>query len=309
MTRRNHSRSIAHRTLHILGAALLLSMSAGCSPLHGISVLSSNFSQDRADFTYQAEKGLKLAVFTPDTPEGSRTPRQAGAEGAPVILFFYGGSWQSGSRSQYRFVGSEFSAAGFVTVVPDYRLYPDVVFPEFMTDATDALKWTLANIADHGGDPSRVFLAGHSAGAHIAALMHLDARYLKAANLERRHCGFIGISGPYDFAPLMGPLLNSIFPAGTHDDSQPIRFVTGNEGPSLLLHGLQDKTVKPRGSQKLADKLRAAGAHAELEIYPKRGHADLLLAMSRPMGRLAPVTARIEQFVDDTHCSKMSDKP
>ena len=240
------------------------------------------------------------------TADSATEPARAStaeSTGLPVVVFFYGGGWQAGKRQQYRFVGGDLTAQGFIAVLPDYRLYPKVSFPTFVEDGAAALRWTLDNIADYGGDPDRVFLAGHSAGAHIAALLHLDEKYLSDAGVDKKHCGFIGLSGPYDFAPLMGDKLNSIFPAGTEYDSQPLNFVTGTEGPVLLIHGLKDNTVKPRGAKKLNDALVEAGVDSELVIYPKRGHAGVLLSTSRTLRFLAPTTQQIKQFVNETDCS------
>jgi acetyl esterase/lipase len=93
---------------------------------------------------------------------------------APVVVFFYGGGWESGSKEMYRFIGYALAAQGLVVVIPDYRLHPDVEFPAFMNDAAEAVEWAHVNAARLGGDPDRLFLMGHSAGAQIATLLSMD---------------------------------------------------------------------------------------------------------------------------------------
>ena len=132
---------------------------------------------------------------------------------APVIVFFYGGGWASGSKAMYRFVGAGLAARGVLVVIPDYRLYPEVRFPAFMDDAATAVAWTRANASRFGGDPRRLFLMGHSAGAQIATLLALDAGYLRSVHLSPRRdvCGVIGLAGPYDFLPLRSATLRDVF--------------------------------------------------------------------------------------------------
>jgi acetyl esterase/lipase len=217
-------------------------------------------------------------------------------------MFVYGGGWQSGTKEEYAFVASTLVRQGYVVVIPDYRLFPDVQFPSFVNDAADALRWTFDNIGQYGGDPSNVFLMGHSAGGEIAALLHYDESYLQLAGAQQRPCGFIGLSGPYDFLPLVGGPLEEIFPMATRASSQPINFVTGDEGPALLIHGYLDNTVKPRNSAKLAELVAAAGGKAQLIIVPKRQHASIVLALARPLSWLAPVADDVHVFIGKNRC-------
>jgi len=143
---------------------------------------------------------------------------------------------------------------------------------------------------------------GHSAGAHIAALLHYDERYLRNAGTHKRPCGLIGLSGPYDFLPLLGDELNAIFPANTHHQSQPVHFVDGSEGPALLVHGLKDNTVKPRNSASLAQLVEQAGGSASLKIYDNDTHTDPLLGLSRGLGFVAPVVADVDAFINQQNC-------
>ena len=213
---------------------------------------------------YGPEPRHKLDLYAPQS-----------AESAPVVIFLYGGGWDSGDRKLYRFVGASLAAAGLVCVIPDYRLWPAVKFPSFMGDAARAVAWTRARIASMGGDPHRLFLMGHSAGAHMAALLGLDGHHLSGFGMDPRRDlrGVIGLAGPYDFLPLRDETLKNIF--GPEEDwpgSQPINFAHGEAPPMLLATGDADRAVLPRNTLSLSERLKTLGAEVEAIIYPRIGH-------------------------------------
>jgi len=263
---------------------------AACSPLALVNVLVPSDGYSRADgIAYGPGPRQRLDVYRGNGRSGP----------SPVMVFFYGGSWKSGERGDYEFVGEAFSRRGFTVVVPDYRVYPDVRFPDFVRDAARALRWTRDNIGAYGGDPQRIFVAGHSAGAHIAALLAYDPRYLKAVGLNHRDiCGLVGLAGPYAFDPLSVRTVRPIFVhLADPDAARPITYA-GNKGPpALLFHGLEDSVVKPLNTRMLAKALAQAGTPARLEMLPELGHAGILLALSRPFDDWAPVHAAITDFV------------
>ncbi len=224
----------------------------------------------------------------------------AGAHQAPVVVFIYGGGWRAGDRGMYRFLGATLAAAGLVCVVPDYRVWPEVRSPAFVQDAAQAVGWARAHAAEHGGDPGRLFLMGHSAGAQIAALLALNPAWLGAVGMQpgRDIRGVVGLAGPYDFLPLQSDTLKEIFgPEEQRPASQPINFVTPGAPPMLLATGSDDTTVLPRNSTRLAAKLREAGNKAELIIYPGVGHATIMGAFSAPLGFIAPVRQDVLRFI------------
>ena len=120
-----------------------------------------------------------------------------GAVAAPVIIFFYGGAWQSGYKELYRYVAKSLARRGYVAVVPDYRIYPEVHYPDFLDDGARAVRWVKDNVHRFGGDPEKIFLMGHSAGAHIAAMLSIDSTWLDKVGLVpgRDLAGLIGILG------------------------------------------------------------------------------------------------------------------
>lgn len=268
---------------------LLLS---ACSPAGVLNALSPRDGVTvTRDIAYQPGPRHGLDVYAP----------RPGPTPAPVVVFFYGGNWDSGSKAMYRFVGAALAAHGMLTVIPDYRLYPEVRFPAFMDDAAAAVAWARAHAADYGGDPDRLFLMGHSAGGQIATLLALDPEYLRSAGLSQRDiCGVVGLAGPYDFLPLHDATLEAIFgPEAERPRSQPINFVTPQAPPMLLLAGQDDTTVYPRNSIRLAAKLRAAGVRATDTIYPSIGHATLIGTFSGALTFLAPARADSLRFISD----------
>ncbi len=258
------------RIVAIAGLPLLLGI-AGCQSLT-FGVANFGVAEADAHAIHDPGHGLALDVYRPEA-------RTVGP--APVIVFLYGGSWRRGDRASYRFVGRQLARQGVVAIVADYRTAPRAVFPGFVEDATSAVAWARRHAAEHGGDPARVFLAGHSAGAQIAALIGTDARHLAAHGLTPRDlAGVIGLSGPYDFG-IEG--YEDVFgPPAQWPRTQPVNFVDGDEPPFLLIHGTADTVVEPVDSRILADRLRAAGGRAELLWLPEAGHLAPLAALRDP---------------------------
>ena len=216
---------------------------------------------------YGALQRQKLDIYLPKD-------RKARA----VIVFFHGGGWTSGNKTLYPLLARAFTGRGYAVVVPNYRLYPQARFPDFVEDAALAIKWVQDNRAQFGGVP--MFLMGHSAGAHIGALLTLDARYLRAHGIEPSIIrGFIGVSGPYSLNPAKWPIVRDIFaPASPPEAARPIKLVQGPAAPMLLLHGALDRIAKPENSSRFADVLKSAGSPVELNLYPRIGHTELLFA-------------------------------
>lgn len=279
---------LGRRALVAAGSALL----SACSPLGLINALTPAEAGGRraaAGLAYGPEARHRLDVYV---PEGG------GAGRAPVLVFFYGGGWNNGERSDYAFVGRAFAAQGFVTVVPDYRLVPQVRFPAFVEDGALALRWVRDHIAGYGGDSSGVALGGHSAGAYNAMMLALDRRFLARVGLPSRFVRSVaGLAGPYDFLPLDDP--RSIAAFGDHPrlaETQPVSFAGAGAPRIFLATGDEDETVRPRNSVSLAAKLRAAGAPVELRTYPGLGHAGILLALNAGFRGRAPVLADVVRF-------------
>lgn len=265
---------------------------AGCGPAQVLNTLipDDGYRIER-DLTYGDAARQRLDVYV---PQGLEAPVE-------VVVFFYGGGWDSGSKASYRFVGQALASTGFVAVIPDYRIYPEVRFPAFVEDGAQAVAWVQDNITRLGGDPERIHLMGHSAGAHIAALLALDHGYLKDAGVDRSAIkSLVGLAGPYDFLPLTDPELQQIFAVDDLQATQPITFVDGRAPPTLLLHGSDDRTVWPKNSQHLASALEAAGVPVTLKIYEQLGHPGLVASLAAPLRWLAPTLDDVSAFIETT---------
>jgi acetyl esterase/lipase len=243
-----------------------------------------------ADIAYGSDPLQRLDVYV---PEG------AAVEPRPVVVFWHGGRWREGDKADYRFVGAALAESGYVTVVANYRHYPQVKMPGFMQDAARAALFAAAHAHEYGGARERLYLMGHSAGAHLAALLTLDPRYFAAAGQAAPHiAGVIGLSGPYDFLPLLEPDDQDMFgPPPLYPESQPINFVRADAPPMLLVQGLNDETVKPKNSRNLAAALQALGVPVTLKLYPKVSHADTVAALTALLRGRAPTLADIRAFV------------
>ncbi|MFT0861237.1 alpha/beta hydrolase [Ancylobacter sp. G4_0304] len=220
--------------------------------------------------------------------------------GLPVVVFFYGGGWEEGDRALYRFVGAALAGQGIVTFIPDYRVYPQVRFPDFLDDAARAVRWARDHAREFGGDPSRLVTAGHSAGAHIAAMLAFDPQWLAKAGLDSRRdlAGMAGLAGPYDFLPLHSQTLMDIFgPEAERPLSQPINFVTEGEVPVFLATATADSSVDPANTTRFAARIRAAGGSAETRYYENLSHRTIIGAVAPPLRWLAPVLDDVAGFV------------
>lgn len=222
-------------------------------------------------------------------------PRPAAAGPRPVILFFYGGSWNSGRRQGYAFAARALAARGFVVIVPDYRLVPESRYPDFLKDCAAALRWARRHSRRYGGDGERIVLTGHSAGAYNAAMLALDPGFLGPDRGAVR--GFVGLAGPYDFLPLDDSSTIAAFGAWPRPaETQPTSYAARGAPPALLLHGEGDTRVKPRNSRKLAGLLNAAGSDVRLKLYPGLGHVGILTALAVPFRHRAPVLNNVAGF-------------
>jgi acetyl esterase/lipase len=266
---------------------------AGCSPL---TAFNTAVAKDKGsallarNLAFAPGARGKLDVYAPKAAAAA-----APGAGLPVIVWIYGGSWNSGSKDGYGFVGRALAARGFVVVVPDYRVVPEVRFPAFLEDNAAAVRWVRANIARYGGDPDRIVMAGHSAGAYNAAMLSLDERWLGADRAAVR--GLAGLAGPYDFLPLDLDVTRAAFGA-EHDlaATQPMTFAGAGDPPALLLAGSKDGLVRPDNSTRLAALLAKAGVRAEAKLYPGVGHVGIMTAFARPLRGKAPVLDDVAAF-------------
>ncbi|WP_420130428.1 alpha/beta hydrolase [Longimicrobium sp.] len=282
------------RNARVMRAALLVFLAlaaAGCSPrrvAEGL-LLGSQFVRT-ANLAYGEQDRQRLDVYRP------RTVRQ----GAPVVVFLYGGRWQSGSKDEYRLLGDALTRRGMVAVIPEYRLYPQVRFPAWVQDAALAVRWARDNAARYGGDPDNLVVVGHSAGAHTAALLALDERWLREAGVPAGAVrGFAALAGPVDTVWTDADVQALMGPAEGWPATYPATHVDGVEPPLLLLHGSGDRTVSPQSSARLAARIRERGGCARAILYPGVGHVQIIVAAAVPGTSSAPVLGDLTTFVRD----------
>ena len=241
------------------------------------------------DIAFGGHDQQKLDVYAPRTLAGK----------APVLVYIYGGSWRMGDKNEYDFAGRAFAGKGYVTVIPDYRKVPEVVFPSFLEDGASALKWVTDNIAEYGGDPSRIYLVGHSAGAYNAVMLAVDPQFLAAEGLGPDTIdGVTSMAGPHDFYPFDVQATIDAFGAAENPETttQPVALVTPDAPPMFLLIGSDDTVVQPRNVPALAAKLEEAGVRVETKIYDGLNHIDPAKVLSVPFRRQATVLADIDAF-------------
>lgn len=267
---------------------------AACSPIKVLNALtpSSTFTKT-SSIAYGDDPRQKLDIYRPVTA----------LPNAPVVVFFYGGSWNSGSKDDYGFVGEALASRGIVVVIADYRLYPQVRYPAFLQDGAQAVAWAHQHSAEYGGDPRKLYVMGHSSGAYNAAMLALDPQWLAGVGLSPSvFKGWIGLAGPYDFLPIENRDVRPVFfYPDSPPDSQPINHVSHDAPPSLLIASVDDNLVNPkRNTGGLANKLRAAGVPVQEFYFTKTSHATLVASMSRPLRWLAPVLDRVTAFITFT---------
>lgn len=214
----------------------------------------------QTDIVYDSVTGQKLDVYTPEVVKPD----------SPVVVFFYGGRWSEGQKEDYRFVGSFFAENGYIAVIPDYRKYPNVKFPAFVEDGAAALKWVSQNVSGR-----KIVVSGHSAGAHIGAILVSDERYLKKVSLEPVILGgFIGLAGPYNFTPDEPDLMDMFGPPKNYAQMQVTTFIDGSEPPMLLLHGAEDEVVGTFNYEKVESAIKSKGGKVESHLIEGFGHID-----------------------------------
>lgn len=256
------------------------------------------------DITFDPATGLGLDLYVPPASDGA----------APVLVFFYGGSWQRGDKADYAFLGTALAEQGYLVAIPDYRKYPGVRFPVFVEDGAAAVAWIAREISAFGGDPARIYLAGHSAGAHTAGLLASDESYLRAAGVQSsRIRGVAGLAGPYDFTPKARKIAAIFGPPDRYPQMQTSRFIDGGEPPMLLQYGLADSLVGPGNLERMEAAFRAKGNCHQAVRYAGVGHIGIIRAFTWIDRDSSPVVADLLDFFGQIEagaaCPRLAPRP
>ncbi len=241
-----------------------------------------------ADISYGQKPMQKLDVYVPQNFEG---------EQLPVLMFIHGGNWQMGNKDLYKFLGSRFARNGYIVVIPDYTKYSNVKFPTFAEEGAMAVNWVYQNIETYNGDRNTFFISGHSAGAHTAAILSTDERYLKDAGLPDDYItAFAGLAGPYDFTPEEEDLKDIFGPPENYKNMQVPNFVEGNEPPILLLHGAKDEAVWLSNLEKLVQAYEDKNLPFNYRIYEDVDHVEIITTLTWVYDGIAPVEQDMLDF-------------
>ena len=267
-------------------------IATACSPL---AVLNGLGPRDRGvrrvahDIPYGDDARQKMDIHA---------PAEAGDRPWPMLVFFYGGGWDSGERRLYAWAAQALAARGFVVATPDYRLVPRVHFPAFIEDAAAATAVAGEIAGRYGADPACLGVVGHSAGAHLAMMIALDRRYMTGVGAPELIKAAAGLAGPYDFLPFDVPASVNAF--GRVPDptlTQPVTFARADAPPLWLGHGTEDVVVHAEDTTILCDRMRAVGGRCEAKLYPGLNHADLIATFSPLFRRKAPVLDDMTAFL------------
>ncbi len=265
----------------LLAACAQASLTAANLPTH------FDHTDVKRDIAFGPDAWQKMDIYLPEDKRGKHD----------VIVFYYGGRWESGSKDQYRFVGATLAKQGYVVAIPDYRKYPQVKFPVFVEDAALSLSWVADNIAAYGGDASRIHVVGHSAGAHIGSLLATDASYLRAQGKDRHVIrDFVGLAGPYAFTPDVPDLQAMFGPPANYPNMMASNFVDGHQPPMLLMWGTDDKAVGRMNLDRMVAAIQAKGGIVETKFYRGVDHGGILRGLSWAADDKAPVLIDMANF-------------
>ena len=263
---------------------------SGCSSLDMVNAFTPSPSGLPVTLSYGSSERQRVDVY--------RAGRRK-----PLVIFFYGGSWNSGSRTDYRFVARAFNDLGYSVAIPDYRLTPEALYPDFLKDSAQAISLLINRAEEFGADPQRVILVGHSAGAYNAMMVALDQRWLSPEDRQRIR-GVIGLASPVNFLPIELPAARLAFHwPNTPRDSQPIEHVSSSSPPILFINANNDPLVDPRiNSIAMAEKLRAANVYVEVENFDGPlgmiNHARLVATLSPTFQFLSPTLDKSRVFIE-----------
>jgi acetyl esterase/lipase len=201
-----------------------------------------------------------------------------------VLFFVHGGAWRTGDRSHYLPLGNRFASEGLLVVAPSYRLAPKNPFPAQIVDVAAAFAWTVKHIKEHGGDPERIYVAGHSAGGHLVSLLTLDPSHLEKHNLSPKLIrGTAALSGVYDLTAI-GDSQAAVF--GTDKEfrrkASPLSYVNDAAPPFLVTYCQWDYMTLPAQAKSFHAALKKVGVTSELVFVPRENHISEMLSIANP---------------------------
>jgi len=283
----------AGRTLRFACVATI-TLAAGFAPAREKPVVAearmTEYEVERlADLEYHSGPDVdirhKLDLYVP-----------TGAKNYPVMIYIHGGAWKSGSKTLYIGLGRTFARHGIGVAVINYRLSPRVKHPGHIEDVAKAFAWVKANVAKHGGDPNNITVMGHSAGAHLAALLALDPTYLKAEKLEPNAIrGVVAVSGVYQIEP-GGELTLPAFGTDAAEcrKAAPMTHVKEKHPPFLIAYAENDYATFDKMAIELHAALVKARVSASLMKVDARNHISVIVSV---LSDIDPLNEAIRKFI------------
>jgi len=277
---------MSRQLLLCLGVAGIV---AACTVKKPLEILNSVTPESgytvQSSIAYGKNKRQTFDVYHPDSVK----------EGSPVLVFIYGGAWRKGSKEDYKFVGEAFSTQGYQVIIPDYRLYPEVQYPDIITDVYESIVYLQEQRAQLTIKSDQIVLMGHSSGAHAAALLGSSVAYFGESDFIT---AIVGLAGPYDL-PLENEEVHAVFASTRNEASvNPIELVTPLHPETLLLHGDDDERVAPWHTLRYERRLRSVGVPVRAEILSGVGHADIVAGLATPLEFLNSTKQRILSFLN-----------
>ncbi len=255
------------------------------------------------DLSYIKKVNPKIAV----NPQlNVFTPRNASEEKLPVLIFVHGGNWNSGNKDTYGFFGRNFAKKRVITVIPDYTLSPEVSYDEMTEQTAQAIKWTQEHVAEYNGDPTQIYLTGHSAGGHLVALATMNPKYgidpndisgiilNDAAGLEM-----------YNYLQKVPPETeNNYLTTWTNNpktwkEASPIYYINENTPPIMMYLGSKTYPSIKEGSRRFLDALQPFQPEVEPIILNKK-HIPMVLQYFWPWNK------RFDEIVDFMNTQKIT---
>lgn len=235
----------------------------------------------------EAAKDIEYAQGAPEDAAKHKLDvyRRSDARNAPVLFFVHGGAWVRGDRTQYPFFGNHFAKAGYVVVTPSYRLAPKNPHPAQIEDVAAAFAWTVKHAAEYGGDPRRIFLAGHSAGGHLVALLAANPEWLKPHGLTAASIrGVMSLSGVPNIVSLAATSDSRVFGKDPQVllGASPLQHVHKGLPPFLVTYCQWDYLTLPQQAEEFHAALQAAGVPSTLAFVPTENHISEMTNIHKP---------------------------
>ena len=234
------------------------------------------------DIPFGHTGSLKLDVYKPKTK----------SEKKDILVFIHGGNWSNGSKKLYRFFGRGMARKGILTVVIDFRQYPSATYSGMAMDAAEAVAWIRQHAAEYGGDPEKIFVAGHSAGAHLAALISTDNSYFDSLEIKSPVKGCILIDpfglDMYTYLKKEEPYKYDVYRTVFTKDSvqwkrgSPVNHLHPGMPPFMLFRGGRTYPNIVEGTDRFAEALKKYQPDASVIVVPRKRHAGMIFSYTNP---------------------------